>query len=286
MFNTGINILWIAKCRYMFGQSVVKHAHKFFQYMYIVEGGGHITIGKTQYSFYKDYIYMVPAYSDHEFVIDEQEGLQTIEIKFNIENEEILNMANQLPEMMAVNNSILRQSLEMMLEEGQEANKYYSDIIHLKFCEFLTRLFRAREQEHVTLVGKVMEPSFCSKADPLFEPVIAFMRNNMNKTITLDMIADIVCLEKTYFSKKFKEKYGSSPIRFLNDMRLFKAKELLKYSDMNITQISEQTGFQSLHYFSRFFTQKEGISPYEFRQKYGRNICLYFEEEQKVNNTI
>jgi AraC-like DNA-binding protein len=69
-------------------------------------------------------------------------------------------------------------------------------------------------------------------------------------------------------------------------MRLFKAKELLKYSDMNITQISEQTGFQSLHYFSRFFTQKEGISPYEFRQKYGRNICLYFEEEQKVNNTI
>lgn len=286
MFNTGVNILWIAKCRYMYGQSVDSHAHRFFQYMYVVEGGGHITINETLYSFYKDHIYMVPAFADHEFVIDDQEGLQTIEIKFDIENEEILNMTKQLPEMMTINNTIIKQKLEIMIEEGQQAKEYYSDIIHLNLCEFLTWLFRAQQQEHDTLTSRAMEPTFTAADDPVFQPVIAFLRENMHKTISLDMLADIAYLEKTYFSKKFKDKYGSSPIHFLNDMRLLKAKEMLKYDDMNITQISQRTGFQSLHYFSRFFTQKEGISPYEFRQKYGRSIYLYFEEEEKVNNYI
>lgn len=286
MFNTGINIFWIAKCRYVFGQNVDKHTHKFYQYMYVVEGGGHITIGKTQYSFYKDYIYMIPPHSEHEFIIDDEKGLQTIEIKFSVENEEISNKISQLPKIMVINNYVFKQTLEMMLKEGQESNKYYLDIIHLQFCEFLTRLLRVQGQEHVTLIGKVMDPSFCSNMDSIFKPVITYMRNNMSKTITLDMIADIACLEKTYFSKKFKEVYGSPPIHFLNDMRLFKAKELLKYSEMNITEIAEQTGFRSLHYFSRFFTQKEGISPYEFRQKYGYNICLYFEDEKKVKDIL
>jgi AraC-like DNA-binding protein len=251
-----------------------------------MEGGGNIAIGETQYPFRKDHMYMIPAYFEHNFDIDKKEGLQTIEIKFDIEKEEILNEVSQMPLVMPVNSYVVRKNLEMMIEEGQEADIYYSDIANLKLCETLLHLLRAKEQKHITMIGKAMEPSLCSTDDPIFEPVIAFMRNNMHKAITLDMIADIACLEKTYFSKKFKEKYGSSPIHFLNDMRLFKAKELLTYSDMSITQISEQTGFQSIHYFSRFFSQKEGLSPYEFRQKHGRSVYLYFEEEQKVNDTI
>lgn len=254
LFNTGINILWIAKCKYMFGQSVNKHTHRFFQFMYIVEGRGHITIGERKYPFYKDHIYMVPAYVNHEFVIDGKEGLQSIEVKFDVKDKKIQDMVNQMPETMLTNRHI-RQNLEIMITEGQDTNKYYSDIIHLKFCEVLIQLFREQKQNHDSLVYKATESSLHSNVDPLFAPVIKFMRDNIHKTITLEMLANIVCFEKTYFSKLFKDEFGSSPIHFLNDMRLFKAKELLKYSDINITQISEQTGFQSVHYFSRFFTQ-------------------------------
>ena len=283
MFNTGVDILWIAKCRYTCGQNTEKHAHKFFQYMYVLEGGGHITIGDTLYSFEKDYIFMIPAYTYHDFAIDVQEGLQTIEIKFDIENDELLSLANNLPKKMIANNSIIKDKLELMIEEGQETRRHYSDIINLTFCECLSRLFRLQGQEHDQIASRVMKTEVTYDDDPLFQSVIKYMKENIQENITLDNLADIACLEKSYFSKKFKEKFGSSPIRFLNDIRLYQAKQLLKYSQMNITQISQKVGFQSLHYFSRFFTQKEGISPYEYRQKYSSSVYLYFEEEEKVN---
>ena len=283
MFHSGITILWLAKCRYRNGQSIGGHAHKFFQYIYVVEGEGCITIGERTYSFQKDHIYLIPPSVIHDFAAGEQEGLQTIEIKFEVENEEILSQINQLPETMCLNNPLLKQILEMMIREGQEAGGYYMDIVHLKFCEFLTRLFREQKREQADLAQKAMEPDFSDEDDPVFRPVISFIREHMDQAVTLETLAGIACLEKTYFSKKFKEKYGRSPIHFLNDMRLSKARELLKYGHMNITQISQQTGFQSLHYFSRFFTKREGISPYEYRQKYGQDVYLYFEEEKKVN---
>ena len=283
MFHTGINILWLAKCKYMNGQSVNKHAHKFFQYIYVVEGEGHITMGDMLYSFQKDYIYMIPVSVVHDFAAGDREELQTIEIKFEVVEEEILSLVNQLPETMCLDNPILKQILEMMIKEGQEAGKYYMDIVHLKFCEFMARLFRIREQEQASIANKAIEPDFADEEDPVFQPIISYIRSYMDQPITLERLADIACLEKTYFSKKFKEKYGRSPIHFINDMRLSRARELLKYAHMNITQIAQQTGFQSLHYFSRFFTQKEGISPYEYRQKYGQDVYLYFEEEEKVN---
>jgi AraC-like DNA-binding protein len=226
---------------------------------------------------------MIPVSVVHDFAAGDREELQTIEIKFEVEKEEILSLVNQLPETMCLDNPVLKQILEMMIREGQEAGKYYMDIVHLKFCEFMARLFRIREQEQATLANKAIEPDFADEEDPVFQPVISYIRSYMDQSITLEKLADIACLEKTYFSKKFKEKYGRSPIHFINDMRLSKARELLKYAHMNITQIAQQTGFQSLHYFSRFFTQKEGISPYEYRQKYGQDVYLYFEEEEKVN---
>jgi AraC-like DNA-binding protein len=286
MYNTGVDILWLAKCRYTYGQITESHAHRFYQYMYVLEGGGNITIGDVWYPFQKDHIYMIPAYTNHSFVIDFKEGLQTIEIKFVIENEELLSLANQLPNMMTLRNSIIKEKLEIMIVEGQETQKHYSDIINLNFCECLSRLFRLQEQENDLLASRIMKPLSTYDDDPLLQPVITYMKENIHENITLDDLAEIACLEKTYFSKKFKEKYGSSPIRFLNDIRLYQAKQLLKYSQMNITQISQRTGFQSLHYFSRFFAQNEGISPYEYRQKHSSNVYLYFIEEEKVNDVI
>lgn len=286
MLDVGVDVLWIAKCRYTYGQSIRNHAHRFFHYMYIVDGGGHIIIDGTCYTFCKDHIYMIPAYTDHEFSMDAQEGLQAIEIKFDIGNKEFLDLANQLPEKMIIHNSIIKQKLEVMIEEGQEIGKHYLHVINMNFCECLIRLFRLHAQEYDLIADRIMKSTPTEEDDLFYQPVIAFMRENIQENITLDKLAEIACLEKTYFSKKFKKKYGRSPIRFLNDMKLYQAKQLLKYSHMNITQISQKTGFQSLHYFSRFFTQKEGISPYEYRQRHGYDIFLYFDEEEKVNNII
>ena len=62
--------------------------------------------------------------------------------------------------------------------------------------------------------------------------------------------------------------YGTTPIKYINNLRMKKAKELLANSDMSISEISELVGFQSIHYFSRNFKEREGCAPLAYRRKH------------------
>lgn len=71
----------------------------------------------------------------------------------------------------------------------------------------------------------------------------------------------------------FKSEYGCTPQQFINRFRLFKAKELMSYTSHSITEISNMTGFGSIHYFSRYFKEKELISPTEYRRLFSRTAA-------------
>ena len=79
----------------------------------------------------------------------------------------------------------------------------------------------------------------------------------------------------THLNKIFKEAFNISPMQYTNNFRLEKAKELMMYSDFNISQISELVGFSSIHYFSRYFKKRENISPSEYRSNVKNNIYIY-----------
>ena len=51
------------------------------------------------------------------------------------------------------------------------------------------------------------------------------------------------------------------------------------YSTYSITEIADFTGFQSIHYFSRYFSEKEGMSPLEFRHSIKKNIYVFFNKD-------
>lgn len=61
---------------------------------------------------------------------------------------------------------------------------------------------------------------------------------------------------------------GTTPVQYINRMRLRKAKELLATTDKSITEIAMTAGFQSIHYFSRYFKEKERISPLLYRERH------------------
>lgn len=80
--------------------------------------------------------------------------------------------------------------------------------------------------------------------------------------------------ESTYLYRIFKKEFGVTPIKYINDLKLTKAKEFLTNSSMDVTEISEALGFYSVHYFSKCFKEKENITPLEFRKKVGNNIYM------------
>jgi AraC-like DNA-binding protein len=85
--------------------------------------------------------------------------------------------------------------------------------------------------------------------------------------LTVEEIAEVCKLNRSYFSKLFKETMGCPPQEFLIRMRLSKATELMKTSPASIGNISQICGYPNQLHFSRAFKKRYGLSPREWRSQ-------------------
>ncbi|MGQ1947992.1 AraC family transcriptional regulator [Geofilum sp. OHC36d9] len=92
------------------------------------------------------------------------------------------------------------------------------------------------------------------------------MRNNLDKDLDFTDLASSLNLGYSYFRKMFKKHTGVSPGQYHLQLRLMRAKELLLTTDMPIKEVAYETGFESIHYFSRLFKSKIGQPPSELRK--------------------
>ena len=93
-----------------------------------------------------------------------------------------------------------------------------------------------------------------------------FIDQNYAQAIDLDKIADSAHYSKYHFLRLFKQAFGKSPHQYLKDVRLDQAKLRLK-SNLSITAVCFEVGFDSVSSFSLLFKKHTGLSPKEFRQK-------------------
>ena len=73
-------------------------------------------------------------------------------------------------------------------------------------------------------------------------------------------------INKFYLTRLFKNTYGTTINNYILEKRITKAKELLRFSNLNIEDISKECGINDNNYFSRLFKQIEGISPKEYKK--------------------
>ncbi len=99
-----------------------------------------------------------------------------------------------------------------------------------------------------------------------FEPVVEYIEKNINKPIALTELAEILYLNKVYFSNEFKRVFGVSPNRYINNKRIDLAKKLLLNTNKRISEITVECGFNGQLYFSRIFKDRIGVSPLEYRK--------------------
>ena len=108
-----------------------------------------------------------------------------------------------------------------------------------------------------------------SKAD-VIEKACKFINENFANDITLNDVAKHVFLSPIYFSSYFKKKTGEKYSDYLANVKLQKALELLKDTDVKIPTIAEMSGFRDTNYFHKIFKNQTGLTPSEYRKKYRR----------------
>lgn len=124
-----------------------------------------------------------------------------------------------------------------------------------------------------------------SQRQTLAKNITEYLHNHIDETVNLNAIADNFSYSLSSIKRIFKEETGHSIISYLNDIRMKKAKDLLRDSRASIEEISLQVGFSNVHYFSSAFKKRWNMSPSHFRLK-NRNFELSGEatKKERVNS--
>lgn len=91
-------------------------------------------------------------------------------------------------------------------------------------------------------------------------------QNYTNADLNLNMVAEHVNFSPNHLSAIFSQETGQTFIKYLTDLRIKKAKELLKCTSMRSLEICEAVGYRDPHYFSYLFKKNVGMSPMEYRE--------------------
>ncbi len=103
--------------------------------------------------------------------------------------------------------------------------------------------------------------------DFYIQEAVNYMERNYQREITVEEIASACRLNRSYFSKIFKENMGCPPQEFLIRLRLSKATVMMKSSGASIGGIAAMCGYPNQLHFSRAFKKHYGVSPREWRDK-------------------
>ena len=98
------------------------------------------------------------------------------------------------------------------------------------------------------------------------EQVLMYISEHYNESISLATLADILHINKTYFSQVFRESNGISPKEYIVKMRIAAAAQQLKSTSLSVLEIAETCGFNSVSNFYSAFKRVTGKSPAQYRQ--------------------
>ncbi len=124
------------------------------------------------------------------------------------------------------------------------------------------------------IAGSIYKKMHTNKTDSYRKEIlqsIEYIKDNLGNKITLEMIAKTVSLNESYLCRIFKSETGKSLISFINEMKMEKAKELLKSPDTTVKDAAEAVGIDNQFYFCKLFKKHTGICPSEFNSRTIRN---------------
>lgn len=155
-------------------------------------------------------------------------------------------------------------------------------IINILFSEILNSLEKGLTENNLVYSSQILSHllsliilkntdtiSNANSKSKYIDEAVFFMKNNLNKFLSLDDIANAIGLSRSHTSLIFKDETGYSPIDFFTHLKIQTSCTILKYSNTPIKEISLNLGYEDQYYFSRVFKKIIGISPLQYRAKNG-----------------
>jgi two-component system response regulator YesN len=146
---------------------------------------------------------------------------------------------------------------------GKDFSHYYEEVAHFQWWyqwkEWLDGIRRL-------VLKKIGETSAEFASIEAIHKAVNYIREHMDKEITLGELLHLTGMSKSYFSSNFKKITGKTFVNYLNDMRIDSAKKYLIETKQSIYWIARQVGYTDEHYFRRIFKERTGENPKMYRE--------------------
>lgn len=154
-----------------------------------------------------------------------------------------------------------REQLGEPFESPEQMQKIVSDlettVVYIK--ELFTKVMEVRDAQTTEHNSDVVENAKKYISD-----------NYHDEELTLNTVAHEVNVSPNHLSAMFSQKTGQTFVKYLTDVRMHRAKELLKCTSKRSNEICEEVGYRDPHYFSHLFKKNVGCSPMQYRERGGK----------------
>jgi AraC-like DNA-binding protein len=159
------------------------------------------------------------------------------------------------------------------VEDAKKAEKYLVQMINDKGIDKLIDFFSilklmCRSEKKGYICSENYKMAFDERGNKKMADIYTYIRENYNKSISLEKISKISRMSPFAFSRFFKKNSGAGFVEYLNRVRTNKACYLLRETEYHVHDIAMECGFTSISNFNKQFRKSEGISPRDYRAQF------------------
>ncbi len=254
------------------------HAHPEFELTYVLEGFGKRIIGNDMSSFEDGDMVFIGANVPHIWMSDpayyQDDSLLITKAVVAYINPKIFEQMFDLLEEFEPVKQMIKQAAKGFHIQGETQKIVGGKLLNLintsgykrieGFLNILHVLSESSEKEVIT--DSKMSLATEANSDRLV-PVIQYIKKNLQNTISLNVLADLAFMAVPSFCRYFKGRMGTSPLQYISEERMERARKLLIELDKPVYEIAGLCGYNSDSHFCKLFKAHSGLSPYQYKSK-------------------
>jgi len=261
--NQLVQLYWIALYDYKPNWAFREHIHDFSQIIYVYEGSGTANLSGRSVSLSPGVIlFMVPGIP-HSLTADSDVAIRTIDVKFAITYSQFYTALNKIRKPIIDKNNCVLHILQKVHQEAIKTMPFHKELCNALMEEALVAILREsmdRGSPEIPDSGLPME-------NGLIQNAREYIHVNYVRPVNFREASHLLGVSQQYLARKFKIKLGMTPHEYLMNYRIEKAKDLLRYTQAPIKEISYNVGFKSIHHFTRIFGRMENMPPASWRRR-------------------
>ncbi|MBO8165475.1 MAG: helix-turn-helix transcriptional regulator [Brevibacillus sp.] len=263
-FNLPETGLYLYESKHQRRNRITKHHHKIFQILYALDGSGKISLDDKLYDFSQNQIAFIVPYTNHS--IESHAKLTVLVLSFREESIKrmingdlfrVVKKESYVHELSPFAASEIRLLLKKILYEQQHLDVISAYAIPIYLMNVLMILERSKS-----------EVQYADANILRAERMRAYLESHYFQGITTKDLAAMFEISSRYVNEIFKERFRTTPMQYLNSVRIDRAKHLLVETDKDIVTICFEVGFENMSTFYRSFKNLVGISPNKYRDGY------------------